>query len=278
MKDGIFSGFFKSNDKSEEVKEILRDDVEMGVILDDKSQRNLNSRKVIAREAGLAVDRNHWFWAFMVMGLFALYCLYSANVANERFANNVQVAFVKMYPNGTWDINFYDSEKAQDYFPTTVDALITQFVERRYSKQSHSISGDYGFSSLFMSKDLLRTFLDPEQFNAPQVAANQVDCDGTCKQVKIKVRTINHYDSEMTRFGPLEGALYRTNVFVTQTIKRADGSVHSEINKIVPLQWRIRSKQEISADRDALIANPIGLEIIHYDLLEDGSKSVLSSD
>lgn len=266
----------KAGDSKEEVD--VRGDIELGVMLDDKSQRELNTRKSIAREASLAVDRNHWFWAFIIMSVFAMGCLYYANVANERFANNVQVAYVKMYPNGTWDIEFYDSEKSQDYFPTTIDALITQFVERRYSKQSHSIGGDYGFASLFMGKDMLREFLDPAQFNAAQVAADQQGCEGSCKQIKVKVRNINHYDSEMTMFGPVEGALYRTNVFVEEVHKNPDGSAGSRKKKIVPLQWRIRSKKEISSNKEALVANPIGLEIIDYDLLNDGSESVLSSN
>ena len=52
----------------------------------------------------------------------------------------------------------------------------------------------------------------------------------------------------------------------------ADGSVSGKPEKlIVPLQWRIKSKQEIQADKELLKQNPIGLEIISYDLLKDVS-------
>jgi hypothetical protein len=52
----------------------------------------------------------------------------------------------------------------------------------------------------------------------------------------------------------------------------SDGSIMKTENMIVPLQWRLKSKREIQADKKILEYNPIGLEIMAYDILKDVSN------
>ena len=140
-----------------------------------------------------------------------------------------------------------------------------------YSKIPHSVQPDYGFVHLFLSPKLRTHFVSPDGFNAPARAAAIADCNA-CTETRIKVRNIDHYDSDKTMFGQNPGTLYRSNVFVQKEVFNADGSVSGKPEKlIVPLQWRIKSKQEIQADKELLKQNPIGLEIISYDLLKDVS-------
>lgn len=190
----------------------------------------------------------------------------------KRADSNIKVAWVKMYPNGTWDVEFHDENRQQEFFQATIDYIITQWVERRYQEFSHSIKTDYGYVYIFMSPDLRSDFLSPDGYNAPAKAAEIADCTA-CRQVKIKVRNIDHYDSDKTRFGQYQGILYRTNVFVNKTILNADGSPSGDEPEklIVPIQWRIMAKEEIQAQKDILKQNPIGLEIVSYDLLKDVS-------
>lgn len=243
-----------------------------GIVLDEAAQRNLKAKRPLARDAVIAVDRNRWFLIAVIMACIALYALYSANVANERYERNVRVQWVKMYPNGTWDIEFYDESRAQEFFPATIDALLTQFVERRFSKQRMTIKYDYGFATQFLSQDLEKEFLDPNRGNAAQIAAQVEQCSD-CNQTVIKVRNIDHYDAEKIKLGATEGALYRTNIFVREVTLNKQGDVVKEANKIISLAWRIREKNEVNVTKEVLVLNPIGLEITKADYLEDPSPT-----
>jgi hypothetical protein len=191
--------------------------------------------------------------------------------ANKRFAENVQVAWVKMSPSGTWDIEFHDESRGAEFYPATIDYMLAQFVERRFSQVRNSIETDYGFALQFMAPQLARWFVDSEQFDAAgKVAALQDQTGGP--ETFIKVGPVDHYDSDATSFGNAEGTLYRTNVFVTETRRNSDGSLAGEPTpKIVSLQWRIKSKGEIAADKKMLRINPIGLEILKSEILDDPS-------
>jgi len=222
----------------------------------------------VARDALLAADRNRWF--FVSVGLLALCLLLGVEVirANVRFANNVQVAWVKMSPNGTWDIDFFDEGRGPEFFESTIDYMLSQFVERRYSKIRLSIKNDYGYALQFMASPLAQAFMASEQFNAPGKVADFLE-SGEDETV-IEIGAIDHFDSDSTNFGKTEGTLYRTNVFIKELTKGPGGNlIGKPRNKIVSLQWRIKSKEEIQTDLKSLKFNPIGLEIIKSDILDD---------
>lgn len=239
-----------------------------GTVIDENLAKKLGSK---TKKDGLViVDRNAWFAVSMILGIIALVAMFMAVQANNRFAENVQVAWVKMYPNGTWDIDFYDESRGQEFFQSTIDALIREWVERRYSEVQHSIRFDYGYVQQFMSAKLAREFVDINGFNAARKAAEVMECM-TCDETFASVRNIDHYDSDKTNFGRVEGTLYRSNVFIREETKDSEGGEKGTNNKIVSLQWRLKSKKEIEANRDQLKINPIGLEIIRSDLLADPS-------
>ncbi len=242
------------------------------VILDSAQQAKITkSPKLAKREAALSVDRNRWFIATLVLALIALVSVMSAYKANIRADNNIKLAWVKMYPNGTWDIEFHNENQETEFFKSTIDYLIRQWVQRRYSKIPYSIKNDYGHVYSFMSPALKQNFLSPKGFNAAEKAAEIADCV-SCQSVKVKLRSPpDHYDSDKTRFGRYEGTLYRSNVFVQKLVMNSDGSIMNTENMIVPLQWRLKSKREIQADKKILEYNPIGLEIMAYDILKDVS-------
>lgn len=255
------------------IKKITQKRNQGPVVLDSSQQNKVKKKpKQAEREAVLSVDRNRWFIATLILALIALVSVMSAYKANIRADNSIKTAWVKMYPSGTWDIEFHDENQEPEFFKSTIDYLIRQWVERRYSKIPHSVKNDYGFVYNFMSAELKQQFISPNQFNAPHKAAAIADCT-TCPSVKAKLRSPpDHYDSDKTQFGCYEGTLYRSNVFVqTQTVN-PDGSTIKAENMIVPLQWRLKSKKEIQADKKQLEYNPIGLEIIAYDILKDVSN------
>jgi len=223
----------------------------------------------IVRESRLATDRNRWFYVCLALVVLCLLLGIQTMQANKRFAENVQVAWVKMYPNGTWDIEFYDESRGPQFFQSTIDYMLKEWVQRRFSKQRTSIESDYGFSLQFMSSKMAKAFLDTDQYNAAHVVAEFLEKTEE-PEIEIKVDAIDHYDSDITRFGRADGTLYRTNVFVTQKKTGSDGSLLGDpVSKIVSLQWRIKSVGEIAADKKMLTINPIGLEVINATIVDD---------
>lgn len=238
-------------------------------ITDFKNQKNENCQ--IKRESILSADRNRWFVISLVLSVITLISVASAFSANKRAQESIKVAWVKLVPDGTWEVEFHDRNRQPEFFQSTIDYLIKQWVERRYSKISHSIKTDYGFCHSFMSPSLKQQFIDSNQFNAPKVAAEIANCSA-CPEINFLVRTIDHYDSDKTRFGKFDGTLYRSNVFVKRKTINFDGTMKNKPeNMIVSLQWRLKAAEEIKADKKSLEHNPIGLEIIDYDLLKDVS-------
>jgi hypothetical protein len=60
---------------------------------------------------------------------------------------------------------------------------------------------------------------------------------------------------------------------VQEVVRDATGRTKETRNRIVPLQWRLKTRKEIEADREILKTNPVGLEIRRYDLLDQTTSS-----
>ena len=247
----------------------------MSVISSHDSQKSLR-KGLVKGYSRLATERNRWFVIALVMALISLVSVVFA-IREGSEVQEVKVCWVKMYPDGTWDTEFYDKNREKEFFQSTIDYVIRQWVIRRYSEIPVSIQNDYGFVYQFMSPTIQKQFLDKEGFSAAKKATDISTCT-SCPLRKIKVRNIAHYDSDKTKFGKYSGTLYRSNIFVTRVSFNPDGTKTGEEKLIVPLQWRIKSKDELLADdmfkKDSvgcLKNNPIGLEIIGYDIMNDSN-------
>ena len=248
----------------------------MAVISSEESQKSLK-RGLVKGYSRLATERNRWFVIALVMALTALVSVVFA-IREASEVQEVKVVWVKMYPDGTWNTEFYDQNREKEFFQSTINYLIRQWVIRRYSEIPVSIKNDYGFVYQFMSPVIQKHFLDKEGFDAAKKASDiSTSTSGTLR--KIKVRNISHYDSDKTNFGKYPGTLYRSNIFITQISFNPDGTKTGEEKLIVSLQWRIKSEEELMADdmfkKDSvgtLQSNPIGLEIIDYNIMNDSSK------
>jgi len=236
---------------------------------------DLALRKIV-REAALSVDRTRWFLASVIL-LIALVFLMLAyvNLSNKQ-VNKHDVAWVKMYKNGLWDIEFHDSDKALEVLPATIDSLLIQWTERRYSEVKESIRFDYGYVNLFMSDELSADFVAMNGFNAPQKAVDVMEC-GNCVNIRYKVNIVDHFDSDAASFGDVEGGLYRSNVFVDRKNAFESDIETTKDKRIVRIDWRLMSQDEIKnrsqkeGGMDWLHKNPIGMEILAYQEFDDES-------
>ena len=249
---------------------LLRRKAETGVIVNQKIIEKLKGKKPIAVDARLVVDRNRWFLFSLVLTALTAFALTFAWSTSKRADENIKVAWVKMYPNGTWDVEFHDETRQVEFFKTTIDFLIRNYIERRFREVPYAVDTDYGFALKFMAPALLAEFMAKDGYNAADRAAKLASCSD-CPLKEVEVRNIDHYDSDKTRFGKHDGALYRSNVFITEISKNPDGTAKDRVKKIVSLHWRLKSKEEIQREKQKLKDNPIGLEILKNDVIIDPS-------
>lgn len=262
----------------------MRDDLinpdDVPAALDEYSHSvSIAAIQSVVRDAKLAADRNWWFVYCAIATVVALLLLINNMHLRGELTYKYDVAWVKMYKNGTWDIDFNDSDRSRELLPATIDSILATWVRRRFSENQHSVRFDYGFSHLFMSQELANHFTSSEGFNAPQRAADVSMCV-TCPTVAYDVGPIDHFDSDRSTFGSETGTLYQTNVFATRRLRWAVGldGKDTEDKRIIRIKWRLLSPREIKfrvnqeGGQEWLRANPIGLEIVDYEELEDSAN------
>ena len=121
-----------------------------------------------------------------------------------------------------------------------------------------------------LSPKLASQFLGADDYNAARVAAELTECKGRCLERDVRVRVVQHRTQTPLRIPEhADSTLYETLVFTTFTERKPDGTVADRRNAIVQMAWRIKGKDEIVANKAALIANPLGIEILSLDLKED---------
>lgn len=244
-----------------------------GGLIPNDQQKKLISTRHAKTLAAITTDRNKWFYITILVVLLSIGQQIGWHVADKRFAENVRVAWVKMYPNGHSDVEIVEDEKPIDFFVNTVESKLAEFVEKRYSKLKETISTDYGFANLMMSPQMQTDFLD--NYKAADVAQKFITC-AECNQEKTKVREIQMLAKdkiEQTR----NRQQYTTLVFTTKQIKNKDGRIVSCENKIVTLLWTFRPVGEIVNKRSELRYNPLGQDIIRSDEKHDSTPVDLNA-
>ncbi len=247
------------------------------VVTEEEFNISRKALERIVREQSIKTDRNWWFYFCCGLSVIVILLLMNNVSLRNELTYKYEVAYVKMYHNGSWDIEFNDSERGMERLPATVDSILSEWVERRFSKYKHSVEYDYGYANLLMSPSLSSEFTATEGFNAPQKAADIVACH-TCPDLKYKAGTIDHFSSNPSKFGTEEGTLYQSQVFVEKFITSGNSMPinKNEIEqRIVRVQWRLMSPREIklrlnqAGGKEWLKDDPIGLEIIGYEELEE---------
>lgn len=211
-------------------------------------------------------DRNRWFFFSLILGLALFLTANGWRQADQRFADNVRVEWVKLDPSGGYTVEFYEENQKPDYFLATIDSKLFEWVERRFSKNNSTISEDYGFSYILMAPSLQNQFLN--EYGAAKVAAEHEACS-QCEEIEYKVRVIDHIDEIITGPSDDPNAIYHSIAYATETTRGKDGNLVGRTNKIINLTWRLKSKSEIVSDKHNLRYNPVGISIVRYSIKED---------
>lgn len=233
----------------------------MSLIHDEKSVAKVPPEVDVI--ALLKTEKNRWHViAITLVVLLAIQCFY-INDANERAEKNTEVIYLKMYANGTWDVQESKPENIQDFYRTTVDKLLEDYVVARYGILPATIRRDYGFAINFMSPRIAEDFTSPSGFNAAQKAADVLSkIDHPVTEIKVGVK--DHYDKSRADFSNGTGEVIRSNIYFTEQKVEANGQRDPEVKSyILSITWHLLSPAELKGkSRDYFKANPIGIEII----------------
>lgn len=220
--------------------------------------------------AAVTVDRARWFVAFLVLAVITLLAAIGWWTADQRFANNVRVAWVKLDPSGAYTVEFADRVRPVEFFQSTLESKLTELVEKRYRRIVGTITHDYRFVGFFLSPAMAAQFIGKEDYDAVRVAAELASCKGNCLEREVRVRVVQHRSQIPLQLPDRPtSTLYQTLVFLTFSDRKLDGSVVARRNAIVQIDWRLKAKSEVVENKAGLVVNPLGIEVMAMELKED---------
>jgi len=240
-----------------------RDD---GRFLESTWQDSLAAKRSQTELARAHANTNFWRLATLLAMGVAGFAVMGWRQADDRFANNVRIAWVKLSPDGASQVQYFDDGGAGNrFFQATVNASLINYVEHRYRRRKETVSADYGYALQFMGDPVRGPFL--ADFNAPKVAAALESCP-SCDQIDVSVRAMDH-DTMVTPDGRnAETSVYETTAYITETVLTTGGA-RVPANKIVKLVWSLRPVKELTRRIDMLKVNPLGLQIVGERELDD---------
>ncbi|MCY4361262.1 MAG: VirB8/TrbF family protein [Gammaproteobacteria bacterium] len=219
---------------------------------------------------GLVVTNNRLLLSNLVL-LLAFVCAVAYAVTVTFVAkNNEKLIYVKLAPDGTWFVDTQFAHKDEtDFFPATIDHLLSSYVTRRFREDPATVRNDYGYALVLMDTGLAQYFKSPSGFDAAGKAA-QIRACTNCSIKEVEVRNIYHFDIDRLSGGNPDDTTYRTNVYINELLRSSsDNTVLNSGRAIITLRWRLSPKSTLSRERNLLMANPIGLKIIEEKILDD---------
>lgn len=240
-----------------------------GVYLPEDEQQKLSAKRSQRELARALVSRNIAWLVSGGLGLVAFAAVLGWRDADERFANNVKVAWVKLEPNGPSQVEIDPSSGDQNrWYESGINASLINYVEHRFRKRRQTISVDYGYSLLFLGAAERNNFL--EVFNAAKAAAAFEQC-GNCEENDIEVRAVDHDQMISPARAKDRTSVVESTVYMTVR-PLGSGSKSGQRYRFVKLLWQLKPVSEINKDLNALKANPLGIEILEQHDFDDLAK------
>ena len=229
------------------------------ILLSALQQGKIAAKRPKIELAGVMVDRNRWALVCVCISvtLLVLMVLLAQTLYYHR--THQKVWLIKLSPDGSATQKLLAEKTMPSYYLATLNTLMTHYVERRFSQLSDSVIADYGFAYEFMGKRLKRQFIEEDK--AIERAHQHLHC-AQCKQTRVSVDAIEHYEDNETLLHAKPTREYRSSVFVTSFIRNKAGQLLNKEKAIITLVWRIRPLKTYARNQKALLADPIGLEIL----------------
>ncbi|ENZ3603412.1 TPA: hypothetical protein NH804_006228 [Pseudomonas aeruginosa] len=249
----------------------------MNARLDDAELQKVQAQTDKPKQnAQLRAERNRWFVLCLFQVFAVILAVAFAWYGFKKAENNTELVYVKLYPDGTSDVDNFTPDDEQLYFRSTIDQAFETYIKSRYGQQPETIKRDFGMAGVFMSQPMYNDFVStqPGGFNAAQKAAD-ISINKNSDRIEIEWGFSDHYDKIPAVFDKKNGEVIRSNIYFTRITKTATGLVKPNGTEklILRAQWRLLPKKELSSKKKTwLRVNPVGVEIVQAELIEDPSS------
>lgn len=221
----------------------------------------------------LISSNSKWFLLSITLVLVILIMLFMLNNAYKDANKAPEYRWVMLYPDGQWRIQFTPPDSPQKFFRTTIDSLLTDYLEYRYQRIPQTIRNDFGRATTFMSKPVHTDFMKPTGGNAVEVAGTLSTSRSPIK-TEISVLFFDHQDIvDDAIFASGKKPVIRTAAYIKEVDKDQYGNeVSRPVRRIVNLSWTLLSLNELkSKEKKFFEVNPLGLEILSEKSRIDGA-------
>jgi len=217
------------------------------------------------RDAQIFVEKNKWFVVVLFQMVMLVVLLFMYVSASSNASKPAETRYMLMYPDGSWNIEFNPPSNTQQYFKTTIDKLLSDYVSYRFGKIPQTIRSDYGKATLFMGAQQKSWFVGDTGFNAIEEAGT-ISSSKSPNTTKVTVLFFDHQDAVKGVFdgGANTKKIIRTNVYIEETtMDKYGNSVSDPVRKIINLTWTLLNKKELkNKEQKFFLVNPLGVTIL----------------
>lgn len=211
------------------------------------------------------VEKNKWF-GFSLILLITVIILIFMNFSLQNAANKpAETRWLKMSPDGSWNVDVKPPESYQEYYTATIDKLLSDYISYRFQEIPQTIRSDYGKALIFQDIKLQQWFRGSDGFNAIEKAGDiSTAKNGVTKQVRLLF--FDHKDSLTGIFdgGKSKSQIVNSTAYIEEIMTDKYGmDMGSPVRKVINLSWIIQSAKNLKKkDTQYFRVNPIGLLIL----------------
>ena len=245
------------------------------LFLSEDGQRRLRDLRSQQELAQARAQTNWWRFTSVIFGLVAGGAILGWHSADIRYENSRQMTWVKMYPNGQTQVEYWDDDgNPNRWHQATINSGLIEWIDHRFRKHKETIASDYGWVLPWMAEDLQKSFVGKGEgdYNAAKVAADYEGSNGA--RVDTWVRALDHNTVDTPDPNNHLTATVETTAYVQFKHYGASVSTTCE-NKIVKLLWTLRPVAEIPKDPNNpyLRVDPLGIKLITVKLIDDTAQT-----
>jgi len=232
------------------------------MLFDKKDVDKVNRTAFKDRVGELKKDRNIFFWVAVILAVSTVYQSCAMRDAVEASKRTSEVVWVKLSPDGSYNVSQFTPDNEQPVYVPTVNALLSKYMQKRYGQHRETIERDYAEASVFMSPALSGQFADKKGFNVAQKVVD-IQADKNAKRTDIEIKDIDHYDAIDGNFDGDVKPVIRTLMTYQEITRDSQGKELSSVQKMMRLHWTLLSRSELSGQNlDWMNINPLGIQII----------------
>ncbi len=204
--------------------------------------------------------------ANILLVVVILFLIAANNAANSRAEVNQQITYVKMMPNGDWQVEFNKQYQNEfDFSKASVEQGLWSYVETRHSKVPELIRSYYGKALVYMSPEVQQDFMSPSGFNAP-VVATELSPELTDFDEIVELRFFDHNEQYYGYYSSGVEDIYSTKVYITRKFRnrKTKEFIESlERKEVIALKWRLESEDNKRRwEREKILANAVGVIVV----------------